>query len=64
MTPWIGWTWTTATAARHSKISWDEWQATQRREVATTRQTKNFTTREEARLRFLRWYFTEHRIAS
>lgn len=64
MKPWSGWSWSTTAAERHSHLTWQEWQEKQRWQTAAAQAAETFTEREEARLRFLRWYYAERRLAS
>lgn len=64
MKPWMGWSWSTTAAERHARLTWHEWQETQRMQATATQTTETFTEREEAHLRFLRWYYVERRLAS
>jgi sulfur relay (sulfurtransferase) DsrC/TusE family protein len=67
MKPWVGWSWSTTVAERHSRLTWQDWQdwqEKQRHQIAAAQTAETFTDREEALLRFLRWCYTERRLAS
>jgi hypothetical protein len=51
-------------AERHARLTWQDWQEKQRHQIAAAQTAETFTNREEARLRFLRWCYTEQRLAS
>jgi glutamate/tyrosine decarboxylase-like PLP-dependent enzyme len=50
MNVWAGWSWSTATAQRRSRLTWQDWLEQQRRWTDAAQTAETFTDREEAHL--------------